>query len=95
MGKIVRTSRAELDLAGIWSYIAQDSLDVADRMIRRIDERFRVLLDNPTMGDSMDQFRPGLRGTAVGNYVIYYRPTDEGIEIYRVMHAARRREGEL
>jgi len=95
MGKIVRTSRAELDLAGIWWHIAQDNLDAADRMIRRIDQRFRVLRDNPTMGDSIEQYRRGLRATAVGSYVIYYRPTDDGIEIYRVLHGARRREDEL
>ena len=33
MSKILRTSRAELDLAGIWTYIAQDSPDAADRLI--------------------------------------------------------------
>jgi toxin ParE1/3/4 len=40
----------------------------------------------------MDRFRPGLRAWPVASYVIYYRPTDEGIEVYRVLHGARKAE---
>jgi len=29
------------------------------------------------------------------NYVIYYSPTGDGIEVYRVLHAARQREDHL
>jgi plasmid stabilization system protein ParE len=47
------------------------------------------------MGESMDRFRAGLRATAVGNYVIYYRAVEQGIEVYRVLHAARQREDRL
>jgi len=95
MPKIFRTSRAELDLAEIWSYIARDNLEAADRMIRRIDQRLQVLLADPTMGEPMEQYRPGLRATAVGSYVIYYSPTPDGIEVYRVLHGARQREERL
>ena len=43
----------------------------------------------------MGQFRRGLRATAVGNYVIYYRATEDSIEVYRVLHTARQREDHL
>ena len=95
MPQFVRTSRAELDLAEIWTYIARDNPDAADRVIRRIDERLRLLVADPTMGEPMEQHRRGLRATAVGNYVIYYSPTEDGIEVYRVLHAARQREDQL
>ena len=95
MPEIVRTSRAELDLAEIWTYIARDNPEAADRVIRRIDERLRLLVSNPTMGEPMEEHRPGLRATAVGNYVIYYSSTEDRIEVYRVLHAARRREDHL
>jgi len=95
MPKIVRTSRAELDLTDIWTYIARDNLDAADRVIRRIDERLRLLVADPTMGELVEHRRPGLRATAVGNYVVYYSPTQDGIEVYRVLHAARQREDHL
>ena len=95
MSKVLRTSRSELDLAEIWSYIARENLGAADGTIRRINERFHLLLHDPTMGESMECYRPRLRATAVGNYVIYYRAIEEGIEVYRVLHAARQREDHL
>lgn len=42
MPQIVRTSRAELDLAEIWTYFARDNPDAADRLIRHIDRRTLV-----------------------------------------------------
>jgi len=95
MPKIVRTSRAELDLTDVWTYIARDNLNAADRVIGRIDERLQLLIDDPTMGERLEHHRLGLRASAVGNYVIYYCPTDDGIEVYRVLHAARQREDHL
>ncbi len=95
MAKIFRTSWAEVDLAEIWTYIANDDIQAADRLIHRIDERFQLLLENPNMGDSMEQYRAGLRATAVGKYVVFFKRVPDGIEIYRVLHGARRREDHL
>jgi len=92
MAKVLRTSLAEQDLYDIWSYIARDNLAAADKLVARIDEAFAILLRNPEMGEKMDRFRPGLRAWPVGAYVIYYRPIDEGIEVYRVLHSARKAE---
>ena len=95
MAKVLRTSLAEQDLYDIWSYIARDNLRAADRLLARIDEAFAMLLRNPELGDRMDRFRPGLRAWPVASYVIYYRPIDEGIEVYRVLHGARKAEDVL
>ena len=32
---------------------------------------------------------PGCRSFSVGNYVIFFRPIDDGIEIARVIHGSR------
>jgi toxin ParE1/3/4 len=32
---------------------------------------------------------PALRSLSVGNYLIFYRPLADGIEIVRVLHGAR------
>lgn len=32
---------------------------------------------------------PALRSSPVGNYLIFYRPLPDGIEILRVLHGAR------
>jgi toxin ParE1/3/4 len=95
MPRIVRTSRAELDLAEIWTFIAEDNPDAADGVIRRIDTKLRLLSESPAIGEKMDRYRVGLRSSLVGNYVIYFREIEDGIEVYRVLHAARRQEDQL
>lgn len=92
MPRILRTSLAEKDLASIWTYIADDNVSAADRLVDRIDQAFKMLAASSDLGETMAQFRPGLRAWTIGSYVIYYSATDEGIEVCRVLHAARRRE---
>jgi toxin ParE1/3/4 len=83
------TLRAERDVLDIWLYIATDNVSAADKLIDRFTDVYERLADNPGMGTSQDQYRPGLRCFPVGNYIVFYRPSDDGIEIYRVLHGAR------
>jgi toxin ParE1/3/4 len=55
---------AETDLDGIWWYLARDSgsLDIADRVLDSITDRFLVLAAHPHIGRSRaEDLRPGLR----------------------------------
>jgi len=45
-----------------------------------------MLMENPLAGRERRELRTGLRSFAVGNYVIFYIPLPDGIEIIRVMH---------
>ncbi len=89
MPVIVKRPRAKTDLAEIWDYIADDSEARADAFIETIDRKFRALAGQPNMGRARDELETGLRSFPVGRYVIFYRPTPEGIEIVRVLHGAR------
>ncbi len=40
-------------------------------------------------GIARPELAAGLRCYSVGNYVIYYRPAKDGIEVARVLHGAR------
>ncbi len=80
---------ARSDLDEIWFYIAQDDPDTADRFIRLIVSRFPKLASMPQMGWQREELSPRLRSFPVGNYIIFYRPTENGIEIVRVVHGAR------
>jgi toxin ParE1/3/4 len=92
MPRVIRTPQANLDLLEIWDYIDRDNTPAADKLVRRIDEAFATLARNPQMGALHEEYRPGLRTFAVGNYIIFYRAMDDGIEVYRVLHGARRLE---
>jgi plasmid stabilization system protein ParE len=41
---------ADLDLDGIWEYIAADNIDAADRWIEKLFEAFEALGQTPGMG---------------------------------------------
>lgn len=89
MPEILRHPEAEADLDEIWLYIAQDDPDAADRFIDRIEERCRILAQNPLMGRSRAEMAPGLRSFPIGNYIIFYVPIENGIEIVRVVSGFR------
>jgi toxin ParE1/3/4 len=90
MSKVVRSLPARDDLRQIWLYVAQDNLSAADRLIDRFERNLFSLARNPLMGASADHFRPGLRQFTVGNYVLFYELTDDGIRVVRVLHGARK-----
>jgi toxin ParE1/3/4 len=87
-----RTPQAGSDLDDIWYYIASRSasLDIADRLIDSITDRFFLLARNPHIGRARDEdLRPGLRSFPVGEYVIIYRIDGEDIVILRVLRGSR------
>jgi toxin ParE1/3/4 len=90
MPRIVRTQLAESDYREIWRYIAKDNPDAGDRLLRRIDEQLALYAQHPGMGRARPELGARLRSFVVGNYVVFYRPTDDGIELIRVLHGARR-----
>ena len=80
---------ASADLQDIWLFIAQDNPEAADRFIRTIVSRFPALASLPHMGRHREELSARLRSFPVGNYIIFYRPMEGGIEIVRVLHGAR------
>lgn len=83
---------AELDLDDIWLYVARESgsIEIADRLIDAINNRFLVLAGFPYIGRSREEdIGPGYRSVAVGEYVIVYCVADEDALILRVVHGRR------
>jgi len=85
----VYTSAAKRDLIGILEYIAADDSRAALEWVGRIETRCLLLAESPTFGDPTPQFGAGVRATAVGRYVIYFRQSNARIEILRVIPGDR------
>jgi toxin ParE1/3/4 len=81
--------QAESELEAIGDYIAKDSPANAERFIQRLTEKFVVLGRNPHIGRARPELRSDLRSFPYGAYLILYRIMEEGVEIVRVVHAAR------
>jgi toxin ParE1/3/4 len=89
-----RTPQARRDVMGIADYIAENNLDAALRFLDAIDHTFRFLAANPQSGEPC-QFRAShMHGVRVWpvqefrNYLVFFRPTEDGVEIERVLHGA-------
>lgn len=80
---------AELD--NIWLYVARESgsVEIANRLIDSITDRFWVLGQHTQIGRPRDDLRPGLRSFAVGEYVIIYRIEEDDALILHVMRGSR------
>lgn len=87
--KIRRSPLARLDLIEIWTYIAQDNSDAADGLLDRFENAMQRLAERPLIGRKRPELGETLRSFPVGNYVIFYLPYDEGIEIIRVLSGYR------
>ena len=95
MGEVLRSPLAETDLLEIWSFIAEDSFDNADRFLDLLAHKATLLAENPSLGRQRPDLAPGLRSFPVRRYVLYYRPTRSGIELVRVLSAFRDAESLL
>ena len=89
MPDVLRRPEAEADLDDLWLFVAQDDPLNADRFIDRIAQVCSLLGENPLMGRSRPELVPDLRSFPVGNYLIFYQPLVDGIEIVRIISAAR------
>jgi toxin ParE1/3/4 len=72
--------RAETDLDDMWVYVAKESgsIEIANRLIDTITDRFYGLASFPYIGRSRkDDFGPGYRSLAVNEYVIVYCVEEE------------------
>ncbi len=90
MSHVTYSPEAEDDLVGIAEYIARDKPVAARDWIRKIRETCDTIAEHPGMGEPRRIFGiPGCQSFSVGNYVIFFRRVEIGIEVARVIHGSR------
>jgi toxin ParE1/3/4 len=89
MNKLIRTSRAELDIIGIGLELTRFGPRVAERTLDLIENRCEVIRQFPYGGEACAQFGERMRWYPAGNYVIFYLPDDDGIQVVRVLDGRR------
>ena len=83
------TELAIADLKEIWIYFAEHNVPSAQKFVKELMLKFELLSENPKMGTLRQTYIVGIRSFPYKRYVIFYFPTENGIEIYRVIHDAR------
>lgn len=89
MSRYTVSDRAREDIKDIYRHIAGDNVSAARRVRGAFIEKFRLLAGQPLMGEARDDLAGNLRMLTADSYVVLYRPKDAGIEIVRIVHAAR------
>jgi toxin ParE1/3/4 len=95
MPKFILSEFVEPELEAIWEYIAIDNLDAADRFVEATYSTIQELAQMPGMGRkrTFSQTRllelRSFRVTDFENYLIFYGPIPDGIEVFHVLHGAR------
>ena len=56
------------------------------RYIRELEVFCQTLADNPALGRTCDDVRPGLRRLEHGKHVVFYRQDLTGILVSRILH---------
>lgn len=96
MKRIVRHDGAQRDLVNIFRSDAREAgFATARRFLERAEATFTILVRAPGIGTAYDSENAALADVRVSrvsrfkNYLVFYRPISDGIEILRVLHGAR------
>ncbi|MDP4095814.1 type II toxin-antitoxin system RelE/ParE family toxin [Paenibacillus sp. P96] len=92
--KIKYTPAAVDDMDEIFSYIAQENLAWAEKMLSKLSSKIGGLAEFPNMGSvlSEDDFvliQRGYRFIVVSPYLVFYRIIDDTVVIHRILHGRR------
>ncbi len=77
------------DIASIALLIAADNPRAAQKWADGIQSSCRRIGDMPGIGAPRPEVAAGLRILPVGNYLILYVETKDGVDVLRVIHGAR------
>jgi len=88
--QIERSTEAQRDVDEIWLHIAtENSLDVADAILKRIDHAFQKIAEYPLIGRERDELAIGVRSVPVSPFLVLYRVHQDHVLILCVVHGSR------
>lgn len=87
--KLVFTPLAVADLDSILDYVAEERPFTATAVIQRIREKCELIASQPEIGQARPEFSGNYRSFPVQRWIIFYRVTDDAVEIHRVLDGAR------
>jgi toxin ParE1/3/4 len=80
------SSDANSDIEGIVLYIFNLNPVAAHRFLDALEVTCEMLAEHPFVGRLRPEFGQGVRSFPVGNYLIFYTPSRDGIDVARVIY---------
>jgi len=81
------SKKAVSDLEEIWLYTVEHwSVEQADRYYNLIFDEIAYICKNEDAGKSIEHIRKGYRAAKVKSHLIFYKISNDVIEIVRILH---------
>lgn len=91
MSKVTYAESARIELKKIYDYIAveKQNKEAANGLDDAIRKKCQIYAQYPYIGRVSENYGAGVRRFPHGNYVIFYKPTEDGIIVLHVWHGAQ------
>ena len=89
MGTYSFSDEAIADLKAICESMSETNTDFAIRFFENVREKCRKVAQFPNMGKSYAEIKANLRGFVVSNYIVFYFPRSDGIDVARIINGYR------
>jgi toxin ParE1/3/4 len=89
MKSIRFATEANRDIEEIANYIFDLNPLAADRFLGALDETCELLSEHPLIGRLRPTLGENLRSFPVGNFLVFYTPAADGIDVARVIYGGR------
>ncbi|MBD2665725.1 type II toxin-antitoxin system RelE/ParE family toxin [Richelia sinica] len=89
MSSYVFSELAVKDINEICEFIGQTDIKAASNLFDDIRQKCKLVAGFPNMGKDYSWITSNLCGFIVNNYIIFYYPCEDGIEIVRVVYGKR------
>jgi toxin ParE1/3/4 len=89
MSSYVFSELAIQDLNEICDFIAQKDIRAASQLFDAIRKKCKLVASFPNIGKDYSWILPNLRGFILDDYIVFYYPRENGIDIARVIYGRR------
>lgn len=76
-------------MEAIADYVAEFNPAASVRLVRDFARRLELLATQPFSGSTRDDVLPDIRHLVMGQYIAFYRVSDDAVVILRVIHGRR------
>lgn len=87
MSEVILTPKAKADLSDIWDYtLAQWGVEQAEKYLRELWSVIKEQAGDITKSVDIGDVRKGYRKIRAGSHVIFFKVTNNGVDIVRILH---------
>jgi len=83
------SEKAIADLEAICESMSETNRDFAVKFFENVREKCRKVAQFPNMGKNYGEIKVNLRGFVVNNYIVFYFPRSDGIDVVRIISGYR------